>query len=68
MGLFDVSDERLRAKYHQAELECNRGFVNPRDHYELDHLLTQYAKENDCSYDEAYIFAKTGMKMGRLAE
>ena len=29
--------------------------------------IIQYARENDCSYDDALILAKTGKKMGRLA-
>lgn len=27
-----------------------------------------YAREHNCSYDDALIFAKTGKKMGKLAE
>ena len=30
---------------------------------ELDHALTQFARENNCTYDEAYILAKTGKRM-----
>ena len=66
MGLFDIDDEKLKAFYHRAELEANRGFFNTRDYPYLDKALYIYAKEHDCSYDEALIFAKTGKKMGRL--
>ena len=52
--LLEVTDERLKALYHRAWLEENRGFVDTRKH--------------NCSYDEAMIFAKTGKKMGRLAD
>ncbi len=68
MGLFDVTDEKLQAFYHRAWLECNRGFVDPRKYPYLDKAIFIYAKEHECSYDEALIFAKTGKKMGRLAE
>ncbi len=68
MGLFDVTDEKLQAFYHRAWLECNRGFVDPRKYPYLDKAIFIYAKEHDCTYDEALIFAKTGKKMGRLAE
>ena len=68
MGLFDVTDEKLQAFYHRAWLECNRGFVDPRKYPYLDKAIFIYAKEHECSYDEALIFAKTGKKMGRLVE
>ena len=67
MGLFDIDDDKLRAFYHRAELEANRGQVYTRDYPYLDKALYIYAKEHDCSYDDALIFAKTGKKMGRLA-
>ena len=66
MGLFDVTDEKLQAFYHRAWLECNRGFVDPRKYPYLDKVIFIYAKEHECSYDEALIFAKTGKKMGRI--
>lgn len=68
MGLFDITDEKLQAFYHRAWLEANRGFVDTRKYPYLDKALFIYAKEHNCSYDEALIFAKTGKKMGRLAE
>ena len=68
MGLFDVDDDKLKAFYHRAWLEADRGFVDPRKYPYLDKAIYIYAKEHDCSYDEALIFAKTGEKMGRLAE
>ena len=68
MGLFDVDDDKLRAFYHRAELEANRGFVDTRKYPYLDKALFIYAKEHNCSYDDALIFAKTGKKIGRLAE
>jgi len=67
MGLFDIDDDKLQAFYHRAWLECNRGFVDPRKYPYLDRAIIQYARENDCSYDDALILAKTGKKMGRLA-
>lgn len=66
-ALFEVTDERLQALYHRAWLETNRGFVDSRKFPDLDKALYIYAKEHNCSYDEALIFAKTGKKMGRLA-
>ncbi len=68
MGLFDVDDDKLKAFYHRAWLEANRGFVDPRKYPYLDKAIYIYAKEHECSYDEALIFAKTGEKMGRLAD
>ncbi len=67
-ALFEVTDERLQALYHKAWLDVNRGFVDPREHPDLDCVIIAYAREHDCSYDDALIFAKTGKKMGRLAE
>lgn len=68
MGLFDIDDDKLKALYHRAELEANRGFVDTRKYPYLDKALFIYAREHDCSYDEALIFAKTGKKMGKLAK
>ncbi len=66
MGIFDIDDVKLRAFYHRAWLEANRGFVDPRKYPYLDTALLIYARQNGCSYDEALVFAKTGKKMGRL--
>ena len=68
MGIFDIDDTKLRALYHRAELEANRGFVDTRKYLYLDKALYIYAKEHNCSYDDALVFAKTGKKMGRLAD
>ena len=68
MGIFDIDDDKLRVFYHRAELEANRGFVDTRKYPYLDKALYIYAKEHNCSYDEALVFAKTGKKMGRLAD
>lgn len=68
MGLVDVDEDKIKAFYHRAWLECNRGFVDPRKYPYLDKALIQFARENGCSYDEALIFAKTGKRMGRLAK
>lgn len=63
MGLFDIDDDKLRALYHRAWLEANRGFVDTRKYPYLDHAIIQYARKYGCTYDEALIFAKTGKKM-----
>ena len=68
MGIFDIDDNKLRALYHRAELEANRGFVDTRKYPYLDKALYIYAREHNCSYDDALVFAKTGKKMGRLAD
>ena len=68
MGLFDIDDEKLKGFYHRAELEANRGPVDTRKYPYLDKALFIYAKEHDCSYDDALVFAKTGKKTGRLAK
>ncbi len=63
MGLFDVDEEKLKALYHRAWLECDRGFVESRNNPYLDKALIQFARENNCTYDEAYILAKTGKRL-----
>lgn len=68
MGLFDVTDDKLRNFYHRAELEANRGYVDPRKYTYLDKAIYIYAQEHNCSYDDALIFAKTGKKTGRLSD
>ena len=64
----DYEDQVLKAAYKHAWYQANRSFVNLRDYPELDRAVQAYVIGNHCSYDEAYIFAKTGKKMGRLAE
>jgi hypothetical protein len=66
--LFEVTDERLQALYHRAWMEAKRGFVDTRKYPYLDKAIYIYAREHNCSYDDALIFAKTGKKMGKLAE
>ena len=68
MGMFDINEENIKAFYHRAWLECNRGFVDPRRFPYLDKALIRFARDNNCSYDEALILAKTGKRMGRLAK
>ena len=67
-ALFGVDDTRLQALYHRAWLEVNRGYVDPRKFPDLDRAIIIYAREHNCSYDDALIFAKTGKKPGRLAD
>lgn len=66
MGLFNVlfgtSDTRLIDAYQRAWREANKGYVDPYKYPYLDRELNVYAKENNCTYKEAYIFAKTGKK------
>ncbi len=59
MGLFDVDENKIRAMYKRAHVESGGEFVNPRDYRYLDDALTLYAKNNDCSYDEAVRKAKS---------
>ena len=68
MGLFDITEERLKVLYKRAWYDCGRGFVDSRKHPELDRALTHFAIQNKCSYDEAYLLAKTGKRFGRLAD
>lgn len=63
MGIFDVNEEKLQAFYHRAWHEANMGFVDPRKYPYLDRALMQYARENHCSYDQAFILAKTGKRV-----
>lgn len=62
MGLFDIDDNKLQAFYHRAWLEANRGFVDFRKYPYLEKALYQYARENDCTLDQAIIVAKTGKR------
>lgn len=68
MGLFDITEDWLQAAYKRAWHDCDRGFVGPRKHPELDSALTHFAIQNNCSYDEAYLLAKTGKKFGSLKD
>ena len=68
MGLFDIDEDKLKAFYHRAWHECNCDFVDPRRYPYLNKALIQFARENNCSYDEALILAKTGKRIGRLAK
>lgn len=63
MGLFDIDDEKLKAFYHRALLEANHGFVDPHKYPYLERAIIQYAKTYGCTFDDAYILAKTGKKM-----
>lgn len=63
MGLFDMSDNKIKALNHRAEVESNRGFVDPKKHEYLHRAASQYARENNCSYNDAMVFAKTGKKL-----
>ncbi len=63
MGILDVDENRIKALYKRAWYDCDRGYVDPHNYPELDHALVQFATENNCTYDEAYILAKTGKKM-----
>ena len=69
MGLFDIDQEqRLRNLYHRAEVENNYQAMNTRKFPYLDRELSRFARENHCSYDEAFVLAKTGKRIGRLAK
>lgn len=68
MGLFDITEDRLQVLYKRAWHDCGRGFVDSRKNPELDHALTHFAMENNCTYDEAYLLAKTGKRFGSLAD
>ncbi len=63
MGIFDINEDRIKALYKRAWYDCDRGFVDSRKYPELDHALNQFARENNCTYDEAYILAKTGKRL-----
>lgn len=67
MGVWDAiltyDEDKIKALYHRAWLECNRGNVDPRKFPYLDKALFVFAKENNCTYDQAYILAKTGKKL-----
>ncbi len=63
MGIFDVNEEKLQALYHRAWVESGMSHVNPRKYPYLDRALQIYARENECTYDQALILAKTGKKV-----
>lgn len=60
MGIFDIDAEKLQALYHRAQHEAGMGFVDPRKYPYLNKALIQYARENNCSFDEAWRIAKVG--------
>ena len=60
---YSINDEKLQALYHRALVEAHYGFVNPRKYPYLDHAIIQYARQNNCTYDQALTLAKTGKKM-----
>ncbi len=62
MGLFDVDEKKLEALYHRAWVESGRGFVDPRKYPYLDRAIIQYARENKCTYDHAWMIAKLGKR------
>ncbi len=59
MGIFDPSLEKIKGMYHRAWIESGRGAVNPREYEYLNKELLRYAKENNCTYDEAFRRAKS---------
>ena len=61
-AILSVDDTKLQAFYHRAWLEADRGFVDPRKYPYLDRAIFIYAREHECTYDEAYLLAKTGKK------
>ena len=61
MGILGgASKERIQAMYHRAYVEAKGGFVDPRKYPYLDRELRLYAKENNCSYDDAVRISKQG--------
>ena len=68
MGLFDYDEDRIKNLYHRAWIESGRSFVDTRKYPYLDEALFLFARENNCTYDEALILAKTGKRTGSLAE
>lgn len=60
MGIFDVNEEKLKALYHRTWVESGYGFVDPRKYPYFNQALMQYARENHCTYDRAWMLAKTG--------
>ncbi len=62
MGLFDMDEQKIQALYHRAWVESGRGFVDPRKYPYLNKALIQYARENHCSFDEAWMLAKNGRR------
>ncbi len=60
--LFGTNDTRLIDTYQRAWVDSGRGYVDPYKYPDLDRELKVYARENNCTYKEAYIFAKTGKK------
>ena len=67
MGYFTADELRLMDYYKRAAREAG-GFVYPRDYPYLDREIAMFARQRGCTYDEAFLFAKTGKKFGRLAD
>ena len=60
MGLFDINENSVRTRYDKACSDSGHGFVDPRDYPDLDRELMAYSITHNCTYDEAYLLAKTG--------
>ena len=57
--MFEVNEEKIRDLYHRAWIESGMNQVNPRKYPYLDRALTAYARQNGCSYDQAYRTVRT---------
>ena len=60
MGLFDINENSINAQYDKACRESGHGNVDPQNYPNLDRELMAYSVTHNCTYDEAYMKAKTG--------
>lgn len=61
-------DEVLKGEYKKAFYRSANGYVDPKRDIDLDRAIRGYIFSNKCTYDEAFIFAKAGRKMGSLKD
>ena len=60
MGLFTGANRgTIQAMYHRANKEADGGFVDPKRYDYLRRELQLYAKQNNCSMNDAIRDAKT---------
>ena len=66
MDINDMTDEELKNNYNIVRYKADRDSTDAETKYYLNKEVLAYAREHNCTYDDAYTFLKTGEKTGRL--